>query len=290
MAALLLSMSIFVFEPAPAYAASSIKTLKAGTTYSVDLNGGGNESVKYTVSKDSSYVGTFHLYVNGTQVYSRKLSSVGEPTGVSSVTLVDVKRSDKYKELFVNVGGDCSDWWVFAVRYYSPSKVAAYTKSSGTRAFAKRARNDTDYMKASGNGRFYLNVETPYHNQTFGCYYVLAPAKLSGNKIVYGKASAYKLVGVKGYTKYVFGSKYYKLSRSMKLYKSYSGKSVKGTCASGTKFTPLYIHVGSTIKGSYGLTYSNLYVKVKTSSGKTGWLYFPGRSSTKYLTQLPAWG
>jgi len=227
--------------------------------------------------------------VNGREVYSRKLSS-NEASSVSGVTLADVKKSDKYKELFINVRGDYSDWWVFAVRYCSPSKVAAYTGSSGVRELAGRNRNNTDYMKAGGNGRFYLNVETPYYSRTFGSYYILAPAKLSGGRIVYSKSSVYRIAGLKDYVKNYFGSDYYILSSSMKLYKGYSGRKVKGICASGTRFKPLYIHVASTVYGNYGTRRSNLYVKVKTSSGKTGWLYFPGDSSVRYLTRVPAWG
>lgn len=278
---MLLVMALAVSIPAQA-AAKKAKLLKKEKTYTVDLNGGRKENVRFSVKKLKDYNQQFRLSVDGKIVYKKKL----EWGTVTDVFLADLNKKDKYKEIVVNWSGDQSDWHFFLLRYKG-KKVKAFTNVTSTNGIHDGRMAFTGKKKIlKGNGVFYGEVETPFSNRTFGCYYILAPAKLSDGKIKYTKAKTYRLSGVSSYVQYVFKDKYYRLAESMDLYKSASKRKVLRTCPAGTRFTPLKIKLaGKTSAYNY-----NLFVYVKTSDGKKGWLYFPDDNSEQYLTDLPLWG
>ena len=259
---MLLVMALAVSIPAQA-AAKKAKLLKKEKTYTVDLNGGRKENVRFSVKKLKDYNQQFRLSVDGKIVYKKKL----EWGTVTDVFLADLNKKDKYKEIVVNWSGDQSDWHFFLLRYKG-KKVKAFTNVTSTNGIHDGRMAFTGKKKIlKGNGVFYGEVETPFSNRTFGCYYILAPAKLS-------------------YVQYVFKDKYYRLAESMDLYKSASKRKVLRTCPAGTRFTPLKIKLaGKTSAYNY-----NLFVYVQTSDGKKGWLYFPDDNSEQYLTDLPLWG
>ena len=278
---LLLVMALSVCHPAQA-ANQKAKLLKKGKTYSTDINGGGKEKIRFGVKKLRNYDQQFTLSINGKAVYKKTL----ELGLVTDVFLADLNTKDKYKEIVVNWAGDASDWHFFILRY-NGKKVTEFSDVTSTNGISKGRMSFTGKQRIlKGNGVFYGEVETPFFNRNFGCYYILAPAKLSGGKIKYITAKTYSLTGVSTYVNNVFHDKYYRLAKSMDLYKSASKGKVLCTCPAGTGFTPLKIKLDRTA-GDYRY---DLFVYVKTEDGQTGWLFFPNESTEQYLTNIPLWG
>ena len=293
---LVLALFCVLLLPAGAHAANkkAVKKLGKSRTYTIDLNGGKAEKVKYTIRevKVDSFGNTCHqfsLYINGKLAYKRKMPSLGI---VTSVYLADIKTSDRYKEIVVNYAGSFSDWYFFILRYTADGKVKAYTKQTGIIGGGRTSLDGTRKV-FDGKGVFYAEAETPFYSQTFGCYYALMPACLSNNKITYKKASYYVMSGVAGYVNVVFGGDYYVLARPMTLYTTSSRKKESAILPAGTEFTPKYVSVAgqqTVTENDWTSTYTNLAVKIKTKDGNTGWLYFPGMSEEQYLTNRPEWG
>ncbi|MBQ9061982.1 MAG: hypothetical protein IJ121_04005 [Eubacterium sp.] len=101
---------------------------------------------------------------------------------------------------------------------------------------------------------------------------------------------------VSEYAPPMLGSEYYELARYMEMYTTASMKTIKRDCYAGTKFIPTYIkvHDSQTVYyGDYPVIRYNLLVKVKLSTGESGWLYFPAfldSNESQYLKYKPAWG
>ncbi|MBQ6361668.1 MAG: hypothetical protein IJJ25_11080 [Lachnospiraceae bacterium] len=292
------ALMLVILLPGHADAASlKMKKLKAGKTYKINLNGGKKEKVKYTVKEISDSTQRFTLYVNKKAVYTKVLD---EWSVVNSVKTVDFISKDKYKEILVDIGGGYSNWWVFVLRYVSPKKVIActeFTNVKGKMCPLDISRIDSGVYKNTGKNKLYLQNDTPFRNENFGCYHILAPIKLKSGKMKAVAESKYKLTGVKDYTESLFGGKYYKLKKEMVLYKSASFKKELKTLEAGDTFVPTYIKpLKPESKEVYDDTVYGypLFVKVKDAEGTTGWLYFPPWSSegysSEYLTATPAWG
>lgn len=287
---LLLALTLFL-QPASVQAAKKGKLLKKGKTYKVDINGGKKEKVRYTTRTVGEYGEEFQLYVNKKLAFSYVLPSNGN---VSNVYLADIKKSDKYKEIIVNFNGDFSDWYFFVLRYGKNKEVTAFVDQDTSGALTSGRMSVPGNKKVfSGKGKFYAIVETPFYSNTFGCYYIKAPVKLSGGKIKFVKSGSYTLTNVTDYTPGLFGEKYYITAKSMKLYSKASLDASYKERAAGLRFTPKKIKIAGTQKnseGNYDWERYHLFVQVKTKDGKTGWLYFPADSTEKYLTIVPQWG
>lgn len=271
-------------------ASNKVTVLKQGKTYSSNLNGGKKkEKIRYTFNCPfNSRVGDFKLYVNGKKVYS---SSIRGDDAV--VTLLDLDSKDKYKELFVtslytyesSILGN-----VFLMRYVSGKKVKVYNCDY----IAAHLGRLPSVLKNSGKNKFYVVSDTPFYNNTFGCNYGLIPLKLQGDRLVAANADAYDLVEVDydsrlgAYKKYKKSKYKYTLSHSMTLYSSPSRSKPSGTLRSGTSFTASKIRPAGA-KAVYSMTWYDVFVKVKTVSGRTGWLLFPADSDIKYLKYRPWW-
>jgi hypothetical protein len=80
----------------------------------------------------------------------------------------------------------------------------------------------------------------------------------------------------------------YVLNRSMPLYeKAEKGSEEREILKKGTKFTATAIK-----KGKKSDEYSTeLYVKIKTTTGEKGWVYFPldWEDENPYLKEVPGW-
>ena len=292
------AMMLLLLLPGHADAASlKMKKLTAGKTYKIDLNGGKKETVKYTVKDISESAQRFTLYVNKKAVFQKDLD---DWSVVNSVKTVDFITNDRYTEILVDVGGGYSNWWVFVLRYVSPKKVIActeFTNVKGEMCPLDISRIGSGTYKNTGKNKLYLQNDTPFHNGNFGCYYILAPIKLTGGKMKAILESKYKLSGVSNYSESYFGGKYYKLKKEMVLYKSASFKQELKTLKEGDTFVPTYIKpLKPESKEIYDDTVYGypLFVKVKDAEGTVGWLYFPPWTSegytSEFLTATPAWG
>lgn len=290
-AALFLLICTAVLLPTGVQAAKKGTKWKAGKTYKVDLNGGKKESVKYVLEEIEDEQQQFKLYVNKKKVYSLTIPNQGR---VAKVYLADLKTSDKYREIVVNYDGSFSSWGFFVLRYGKNKKITEYiSQDEAGFLTSDRVRVDGGSKVFKGNGTFYTEADTPFTNDSFGNYYARVPAKLSGGKIRFTKASSYKLLKVKEYVDGVFMENYYITSKPMKLYKKDSLSASARTKKNGLRFTPLKIVLAGSVQVSedgYSYTKHNLFVQVKTKSGETGWLYFPGNTKEDYLMRIPLWG
>ena len=268
-----------------------VETLKPAKTYKIDLNGGKKEKVRYKLKDKTDGRQTFKLYVNGKCVYKKTFSPLRQYARVASVKYLDIKRSDQYKELMLDLDGDQSNNGVMVLRYYSKNKIKVYESGKNEGLLD---RTDSAGIQNTGKNKFFLNQDTPFPNETFGCYYARMPFKLKGSMIAKKNASKYRLMRVSDYTPGVFGTPYYVLARKMGLYETDSMNVVTRHCYAGTKFTPVWVKVIDEETVSYGsdpYTRYNLLVNVTLSTGESGWLYFPAfKQGDDYLTAVPAWG
>ena len=291
---MLLALLIPAVRPAEAGAAANykVKTLKPAKTYKLNLNGGRKEKVRYKLVSKSNYRQQFRLYVNGKCVYKKMFSPAKRYSLVGSVKYLDIQRSDKYRELLLDLWGDESNQGAMVLRYYNANKIKAfYSYKTGL-----MDRIDSKEIKNAGNNKFYLTADTPFSNESFGCYYARMPFKLSDSTIKNKTAGKYKLMRVSEYAPSLLGSQYYELARYMEMYTTDSMETISRDCYAGTKFTPTYVKVldqQTVYYGGYPAVRYNLLVKVKLSTGESGWLYFPAvldSNESQYLKYKPAWG
>ncbi len=266
------------------YAASLNKPvlLKAGKTYKYDINGGKKEKIKYQIKQEKQWSSKFVLYINGKRIYSFTKDGMA----LDGVYLTDFNKKDKWKEIVFNYGTGQSDAYVVVLRVNKKKKVTTFQKYSGS-GWKGRVEYDGKKDISIGNGAITLTTDTPYYSSTFGCYYAQVKVNLKNGKIHF-KRGTYKIVKPSywNWIVDVFGEDYYILSRSMTLYSASGKKKKLQNCDAYTRFTPIAVKpAGKASDDSY-----NLWVKVKIKGGKTGWFYFPGKTGTSYLTNVPMWG
>lgn len=269
-------------------ASNKVTVLKQGKTYSYNLNGGKKkEKVRYTFKSVDFYPQTsgFKLYINGKKVYSFNSGDLED----AEVQLLDVNRKDKYKELLICCMGPNQNLEkVVLIRYLSGKKIKVFNCDYHAEHVNKRS----SIVKNSGKNKFYVASQTPFPSETFGLYYASIPLKLLGNRLVFANTDdTYDLVAPHWWPELNYKKNKYTLSRSMTLYSSASRNKQIGTLPSGTSFTASKIRpAGSKIVSWYDnikVKYYDLFVKIKTVSGRIGWL-FP-RIPRCALPQIQAW-
>lgn len=273
----LLTVAFIISGLSSVYAAN-IKKLKVGTTYKLDLNGGNRESVKIELFKGNYEGATWYLYVDGMKAARFKCNEIC--WGIQPY-YVDVNKKDKYKEIIVMTEGNNYGFIDARIVRYCSNKIV---KVIPLKDYVRNMR----LASCDGNNNLYFWMDTPFINYKFGSYYCKVRGYVSSKKIVLKKQKKYTLeVPNMGLS---YNRKSYELKRSMKLYKTASRKSVKQTLKPGTKFSALEIKPSKSKFWDYN-SIGDVYVKVKTTSGKKGWLLFPGSSSGKsYLVLTPGWG
>lgn len=249
----LLLIAITVFPVSVSAGSRTIVMQKGRTYYSVDLNGGGNENIRYTTA--TRYNEGILIYVNGKSVYYDKYLPIYR------VSVVDINSSDRYKEILLEYDwGSLTQFRV--LRYGSDGKIhLLYASPSGENEGASTI---------SGNGT--IKIGRSSGNATLGVVNYTLTAKVSGNTIKPKKEKYYPIVSISARR---FG-KYYKTNKKLKLYKTASKKKAKATLKTGTRFRAIGVKRVS----------NGFWVYIKTKTQKKGWLYFPnGRSvpSAGYL-------
>lgn len=272
-----------ILLPLPsAQAASKTVRLKEGKTYRYDLNGDKKkEKIKVTCKEVGMGKAKTNIYINGKKFFSRKRYALG-----AEFYLADLNKKDRYKEIIVHMldSSDASGDF-FALRYKGKNKKLILNGSTKQNPNLKSASRQLrlsrfSFLSNTGNNKLYIKADTPYFNFYFGSYYVKVPVAVKSKTLIGQKLTTYQTLG---YTK-----KYiYELNRSMTLYAKASTGSRGVTCYSGSRFKALAIKPVEKNKDT-----GALFVKVKMTTGKTGWLYFPDYSqyNTEYLKNRPGWG
>lgn len=134
------------------------------------------------------------------------------------------------------------------------------------------------FSSITGKNAMEISVDTPYANYYFGNYYIKVPVRIIKQKLNIEKMSTYKISAE-------WKNHKYELKKGMTLYTSTYMQNAESFLSSGTQFYVLEVQPVS-LNSSSG----SLYVKIKTISGKVGWLYFPEYSkiNTGYLKEVPS--
>ena len=267
-------MLLFIF--AIPVSAASLKKLQTGKTYSLDLNGGAKEKIKVTYQKSGWKREKWKLYVNNKVVATYSFKDPYEAS--VDVYYLDVNKSDKYHELLIISTGVNSLLDDMRIIRYSNSK--SVKKIRGKQKDFKGRVGRLSPVSCDGKNKITFYLDTPFFNGTFGCYLARVTGTVSGTTFSFSNASSYPLK-----TKDPDHPNNYELYRSMKLYKNANKKTVLKTLSAGTRFTPTSFKPVNPRSQSGRWS---AYVKVKTTDGKVGWLYFPNEGY-KYLSQMPAW-
>lgn len=266
--------------------AANVTELKSNTTYELDLNGKG-QSVRIEMADpiyDRHSEASWHMYVNGEQVASYNFGSHSGDEDID-IYYLDVNNKDKYKEIFV-MSREVNMCLVDAriIRYRSEKNVDVMSLNKGVVKDAKRM----SIISCDGNNNIMFWADTPFTNLGFGCYYCKVTGKVTSKGITIKKQKTYKLeLPNRGLSS---RGNLYELKRSMKLYKSSSGRGVKMTLKPGTKFIAKQIKPSSFKRTSWGYNIWKVYVEVKMTSGKKGWLSFSNSEYGYYLVYTPGWG
>lgn len=272
------------FSPIPIVQAANNKIvhLKENKTYRYDLNGDKKkEKIKVICQRINDTDATIQVYINGKKFFSRNRYAFG-----AEFYLVDLNTKDKYKELLVHALSDSDTIGdFFALRYKGKNKKSIFEGTANKGAKLKSNTGQLDLyrftlLSNTGKNKLYISADTPYSNFYFGSYYIKVPVAIKNGKLIAQKQSAYQVLA---YTKTFV----YQLKRSMPLYETASTGSNYVTCYSGSKFKVLELKPAEKNKDT-----GALYVKIKTLSGKKGWLYFPAYSGYNYdyLEVKPGWG
>lgn len=268
--------------------------LENGKSMQVDLNGKGKKNLSYSFEDTSNTSAKINIKVDGKSIFQKSYS---DPAGLFSGTvyMIDLDTKDKYKELFYEVCLD--DSFLFDIgllRYDENGKATRYPISAKKwKGRLYRLKGHETAINSDGAGTLYITTDMPFANDAFGSYHAVAKGKL-GNKKCRIKNSKYYAIDSE-YLKWMGG--FYEIKSATALYKSASGKSVKGVLASGTKFKALSIHpinIQPESDDEYA-NYADLYVKIRTTDGKTGWVFFPkhggyGYGESYILKVKPSWG
>lgn len=285
----LLALCLFCACLSPASTAqasgSKVVKLKENKTYYYNLNGDKKKEkieIKCKYRKNSN--DTIQVYVNEEKLFSQKDDYL-----YGMFYLIDLNAKDKYKELLVETHSDSEVNAAFeAIRYQGKNKKSIL-KSNGIHGDKIKCNSRQlelyrfSLLSNTGKNKFYISADRPYSNTYFGSYYCKVPVTVKNGKLVAQKSSTYETAA--------FTKKFvYQLNRSMALYSKASTSSKSITCKSGSKFKALSLKPVETTKAN-----GALFVKVKMTSGKIGWLYFPALSKNNtnfnyYLKTVPGWG
>ena len=266
--------------------ASDVRQLKTGKTYNLDLNGGKKEKVKVSFSENRKKDrGTWNLYVNKKKVYSYTIKG-NEP--FVDFYYLDVDKSDKYHE-FLFISKTVNSWLEDSrvIRFYNNKKVKALPLVQG--AFAGKIRR-IYFASSDGDGRISFYMDSPFINMNSGFYHCLVSAEVGSNNMAFLNRNIYDLEKQRGSE--------YRLNRSMYLYGDEFGNSKIKTLNKGTVFTTIQVRPVSKVVSGQNGEHWDLFFKITTSTGETGWIYFPNsaqisygyNNSNRYLVTIPLWG
>ena len=257
------------------------KTLEAGKTYLLDLDGNGKkEKVKYTEqdNMDKHYV-RVKIFVNGKKYYQKKMDGIS-----ARVIACDLYANKKGMNLMVfsEADSDCfCKAWILSCKKNKTSVVATF--KNGDYNMLSIYRIGDVITQTSAEGSFNISADTPFYLNSFGCGTYKIKCKITKGKV--------KPVVTKTYTNTYDYT--YKLKRVMTLYKkaSLTSESFEAPIGATMKLLAIMPIQSHNEDDRYNVG----FVKVKLIDGTIGWFYASeaeGKTSLDlpYFEELPLWG
>lgn len=264
-AGILLAVTLCMVSPAKAEAAS-VKHLKEGKTYSLDLNQDGkNEKVKYTTKEKGDHKVAVALYINGKKVYAKTEASLS-----AFLYYTDFNSKDHYKDLYLQCESESDCFDSSKIFHYKSGKLKTIcTKKTNSKDFSGRRELST---KQKGDGTVTITADTPFYYGMIGCYYVEMNYKIKNSTLKKVTESYYSVSPN-------WKNQSYTLTKKIKFTKTRGGNSTAFTASAGTK-----VYLSKLYCKKEG---SAIYIQMRTKSGKKGWLKVP---KSKFYKEEYAWG
>ena len=259
--ALIMAICSFPLSANAASSYSSVKAVKSGS--SIDLNKDGKkDKITYTI-KNQKYPSNSKLTLKVNKAsYTLKTQYT-----IDKVYYGDVSSKDKYIELFVLVLEECGSARYYIFRYNGKKIV----KSSSTLSCIY----DYGVSDYKANQPYYCPLKL---NKNGGAKVLYEDFMLKGNFYYdryYKLASGFKFQDSTPKNTTIASDFSCKAKSSFKMYKSKSRSSGTISVSKGAKITGIKTDL-------------NHWVQIKTSTGKTGWLYDKGHDANWNYYFLPS--
>ena len=274
-----------------------LKSLKAGKKYYYDLDGNGKkECIYWVVQKEkNSEDQTIFVYLNQKCIFKQ----FGNWEYAWGISLCNINNKDKYVEILIE--STCSDAILEGCKFlrYKNGRLSTMFSCEG------EEQREKQYYSVStigawiikGNGTVIHKNDADFYNDSIGQRIVHVPLKEVKGKLVYTKPKYYKLSLFKAYEK-TMGKYNHRAGERIPLYKKADANS--GTAfymESGQYFLVDYMKIVSWEKVYWDVNSwyvrPNLFVRVKTEQGKSGWMYLPAGQKMDFTDngalQLPGW-
>lgn len=235
-----------------------IKTLKERTNYYYDLdNNGKKEKIYYKQSyKDSTGKYTIYLYING-KLMKTKTAYSGLVYWDYKVTIYDFNKKDKYKEIAVELYDEMYNTYTGIMRYKSGKlteyKIDPHNLRGAVNYSTIYAEN---IRKTTPDGYIHLEVRDLYGEKFMGNYTVEVKYKVDNNGVSKPSTYTFNTLNITKSNNYIAKNKMYAYTTT-----ALSKKAFTISKGSKVKVYSMYKSKGGTV-----------YLKVKNSSGKYGWI------------------
>ena len=247
--------------PVRSHAASSVKNLKLGSTYSYDLDGDGvKEKLKFKFTEEGKY----KIYINGKV---KKTITLGEYYYSPCLQVMDIDQADGVMDLFVYAYASSDDISYSALYRYQDGKITRIWNLGYGKDTAAAFYQVPGYVtKCDGKGNFYVAMDRALKvDQLVGNHIDQIKYKIKDGKVSRVSQKTFYFAETCGYDENgEFGRNVpFKCARKLTFYKEHNKKDGSFTLKKGTLLTPVKIYIVSE---------KSVYVQFKTASGKIGWL------------------
>lgn len=270
------------------------KKLKKNTNYYYDLDGNGKkEKIKWKVVNKKKTTKAY-VYINGKAIYTKKLKNIGDFMNSGwRLTLVNIDEKDKYVEMLLESVNEVSEMEVCRFMRYKKGKIVQLLKYKQNNG--KRFGVDTyGQWTIKGDGtvinKSYMSLNSV---STTGGLIPKVVLKLKNGKLTYTKKNMYDLAKANVYPESEYN---YMAGNTITVYKSYKKDSgVELSMSFGERFKATQVYISKWKKQNGKYQPKQFWVKIKTSDGKSGWVFIPSISDeTQDFTgggtvMLPGW-
>lgn len=250
-------MFLLLITMIPMNIKAATKEMEKNKTYYVDLNKDGKkEKLKYNVEKINNQYEKISFYVNGIKQYSSLYAA--EYNWPGEVYYTDFNKKDKYMDIYFTINTD-SDGLIYSkiLRFQNKTLKTVAVNKYNSNVFLGRVYLSPEQK---GNNTVTLKADSPFYQQSLGCYYVDMKYQIKNKKLVRKKQTTYEVSKSWKKSPYV-------LTKTLRFTTNRTGKKKAFTARKGTR---LYLNKVYTTGPN-----SQIYIQMRTSKGKTGWIKVP---------------